>query len=84
MGSYSTEDGGGATSTDPFTLTDGSQTVGLGVRYTRDNMTVTGGYSYSKVGDVKVTKNIAPGLDLTADYKNNTVTGLGVKIGFSF
>ena len=84
LGSYSTEDGGGATSTDPFTLTDGSQSLGLGVRYTRDNMTVTGGYSYSKVGDVKVTKAVGGGLNLTADYKDNTVTGLGVKIGFSF
>ena len=84
LGSYSTEDGGGATSTDPFTLTDGSQSLGLGVRYTRDNMTVTGGYSYTKVGDVLVTVTPAPGLNLTADYKDNTVTGLGLKIGFSF
>ena len=84
LGSYSTEDGGGATSTDPFTLTDGSQSLGLGVRYTRDNMTVTGGYSYSKVGDVKVTKAVGGGLNLTADYKDNTVTGLGLKVGFSF
>ena len=80
LGSYSTEDGGGATSTDPFTLTDGSQSLGLGVRYTRDNMTVTGGYSYTKVGDVLVTVTPAPGLNLTADYKDNTVTGLGLKI----
>ena len=84
LGSYSTEEGGGATSTDPFTLTDGSQSLGLGVRYTRDNMTVTGGYSYSKVGDVKVTKAVGGGLNLTADYKDNTVTGLGLKVGFSF
>ena len=84
LGSYSTEDGGGATSADPFTLTDGSQTLGLGVRYTRDNMTVSGGYSYTKVGDVKVTSAAAPGVNLTADYKNNEVSGIGLKIGFSF
>ena len=87
LGSYSTEDGGGATSTDPFTLTDGSQTLGLGVRYTRDNMTISGGYSYTKVGDVKVTSTVAAGpppVNLTADYKNNEVTGIGLKIGFSF
>ena len=87
LGSYSTEDGGGATSTDPFTLTDGSQTLGLGLRYTRDNMTISGGYSYTKVGDVKVTSTVAAGpppVNLTADYKNNEVTGIGLKIGFSF
>ena len=85
LGSYSTEAGGGATSADPFTLTDGSQTLGLGVRYTKDNMTITGGYSYTKVGDVTVTFPMtAPHPSMTATYANNKVTGLGLKIGFSF
>ena len=84
LGSYSTEGGGGATSADPFTLTDGSQTLGLGVRYTKDNMTITGGYSYTKVGDVKVTYPMTPLPSLTATYADNKVTGLGLKIGFSF
>ena len=80
LGSYATEDGGGATSTDPFTLTDGSQTVALGARYTYENMTISGGYSYTKVGDVTMTH--ATGLSST--YTDNKVTGLGLKIGFSF
>lgn len=85
LGSYSTEAGGGATSADPFTLTDGSQTLGLGVRYTKDNMTITGGYSYTKVGDVTVTFPMtAPHPAMTATYADNKVTGLGLKIGFSF
>ena len=79
IGSYSTEDGGGSTSADPFTLTDGYQTIGLAARYTKDNMTFTAGYSYSKVGDVTVT--VAP---LSAAYKDNEVTGIGAKLGFSF
>ena len=85
LGSYSSEDGGGATSNDPFTLTDGSQTLGVGVRYTKDNMTVTGGYSYTKVGDVAMT-HLSSGVPsgLTATYADNKVTGLGLKIGFSF
>ena len=85
LGSYSSEDGGGATSNDPFTLTDGSQTVGIGARYTKDNMTVTGGYSYTKVGDVAVT-HLSGGAPsgLTATYADNKVTGFGLKIGFSF
>jgi len=87
LGSYSSEDGSGATSNDPFTLTDGSQTLGLGARYTRDNMTISGGYSYTKVGDVAVTHldattGVATGL--TSTYADNKVTGLGLKIGFSF
>jgi len=85
LGSYSSEDGGGATSNDPFTLTDGSQTLGIGVRYTKDNMTVSGGYSYTKVGDVAMT-HLSSGVPsgLTATYADNKVTGLGLKIGFSF
>ena len=81
LGSYSTEAGGGALSADAFTLTDGSQTLGLGVRYTKDNITVTGGYSYTKVGDVTVTVSTT---GQTATYANNEVTGLGLKIGFAF
>ena len=80
LGSYATEGGGGATSTDPFTLSDGSQTLALGARYTYENMTISGGYSYTKVGDVTVTH--ATGL--TATYADNKVTGIGLKIGFSF
>ena len=86
LGSYSTEDGGGATSNDPFTLTDGSQTIGVGARYTQDNMTITGGYSYTKVGDVTVTHLGDDGnpSGLTATYADNKVTGFGFKLGFSF
>ena len=80
LGSYSMEDGSGATGTSPFTMTDGNQTLGLGARYTMDNMTFSAGYSYAKVGDVKVTHSSG----LTADYKDNKVTGFGLKLGFSF
>ena len=80
LGSYATEDGGGATSTDPFTLTDGSQTLALGARYTYENMTISGGYSYTKVGDVTMTHSTG----LSSTYTDNKVTGLGLKIGFSF
>lgn len=80
LGSYSMEDGGGATSSDPFTLTDGNQTLGVGARYTRDNMTISGGYSYTSVGDVTMTHSTG----LSATYADNNVTGLGLKISFSF
>lgn len=86
IASYSTEDGGGSTSTDPFTLTDGYQTLGVAARYTRDNMTFTAGYGYTKVGDVLVSYDLtALGMGvLTADYKDNDISAIGVKIGFSF
>ena len=86
IASYSTEDGGGSTSTDPFTLTDGYQTLGVAARYTRDNMTFTAGYGYTKVGDVDVTLDLtALGMPiLTADYNDNDISAIGVKIGFSF
>ncbi len=84
LGSYSSEGGGGSTSTDAFTLTDGSKTLALGARYTKDNMTISGGYSYTKVGDVTVTTALGPLGNLTAAYADNKVTGIGVKLGFSF
>ena len=86
IASYSTEDGGGSTSTDPFTLTDGYQTLGVAARYTRDNMTFTAGYGYTKVGDVLVSYDLtALGMGvLTADYKDNDISAIGLKIGFSF
>ncbi len=80
LGSYATEGGGGATSTDPFTLRDGSQTLALGARYTYENMTISGGYSYTKAGDVTMTHSTG----LSSTYADNKVTGIGLKIGFSF
>ena len=84
--SYSSEEGGGASSNDPFTLSNGTQTISVGLSYKLDNMTVSGGYSYTKVGDVSVTHldaNDNPS-GLTASYSDNSVSGFGFKIGFAF
>lgn len=84
--SYSSEEGGGASSNDPFTLSNGTQTISVGLSYKLDNMTVSGGYSYTKVGDVSVThldENDNPS-GLTASYSDNSVSGFGFKIGFAF
>ena len=83
LASYSAEDGGGSTSSDPFTLTDGYQTLGFAARYTRDNMTFTAGYGYTKVGDVLVS-NVTGLPGYTADYKDNDIGAIGLKVGFSF
>ncbi|MDC0913673.1 hypothetical protein OAQ47_07110 [Paracoccaceae bacterium] len=79
--SFSSEDGGGKTSTSLFTQSNGSQGVSLGARYTVDNITISGGYNYTNVGDVTVNNSSAV---QQAVYKNNSVSAFGFKIGFSF
>ena len=79
--SYSWEAGSGATSTDPFTMSNGSKTLSLGVRHTIEDMTLSGGVSYTQVGDVNVTHIPTT---LTANYENNSVMSFGVKVGYSF
>ena len=78
--SYTTESGGGKTTTDPFTLRNGYQSVSLGGRYISGNMTISGGLNYTMPGDVSLTH--ASGL--TATYKNNNVSALGFKVDFAF
>ena len=78
--SYSWEDGAGATSTDAFTMSNGSKTLSLGVRHIIGDMTLSGGVSYTQVGDVSVTHPTT----LTANYENNSVMSFGVKVGYSF
>ena len=47
-------------------------------------MTFTAGYGYTKVGDVLVTYVIPGPATLTADYKDNDISAIGLKVGFSF
>lgn len=77
--SYSWEDGAGATSTSGFTMSNGSKTISLGLKHKLDNVTISGGVSYTEVGDVDVAKS-----GLTSAYSNNSVTALGFKIGYNF
>jgi hypothetical protein len=78
--SFTSETGGGKTTADPFTLRNGFQSVSLGGRYTAGNMTISGGYNYTMPGDV----DLAHASGLTASYKNNNVSAIGLKVGFSF
>ena len=82
IASYSSEGGGGNTSTSLFTMSNGRQGISLAARYTMDNLTITGGYSYINVGDVTVSS--AASGSTQATYKNNTVSALGLKLGVSF
>jgi long-subunit fatty acid transport protein len=85
--SYSKEDGSGPTTDDPFTLSDGSQGITIGARYSlENNITISGGYNYTTAGDVKVIHEVAPGVPsgLTADYKDNSTSAIGVRLAFNF
>ena len=80
--SYSWEKGtnpGGA-STSPFTMSNGSETLSVGVQHKVGLMTISGGISYTKVGDVDVTHSSG----LTASYAGNSVTAVGIKVGYNF
>ena len=84
LASYQQETGGNKTTTSLFTVNNGYQSINLGVSYTLDNITISGGYSYTDIGNVSVIIPVS-GTDTTfATYKNNTVSALGLKLGVSF
>ena len=79
---YSWEKGtnpGGA-STSPFTMSNGSETLSFGVQHKIGSITISGGISYTKAGDVDVTHSSG----LTASYADNSVTAVGIKFGYNF
>lgn len=81
IASYSTEAAGDGTSETPLTITDGYKGVTLAARYTAGNATITAGYNHTQTGDISMT----PGAGAPAgEFNNNTVTGFGIKVGFSF
>jgi long-subunit fatty acid transport protein len=84
LASYQQETGGNKTTTSLFTVNNGYQSINLGVSYTVDNITISGGYSYTDIGDVAVVIPVS-GTDTTyATYKNNSASALGLKVGVSF
>ena len=67
--------------------TDGYTSLGLGLTYTRDNMKITGGVSYAKLGNAKTAAPAAlgaPAGTTLGEFKDNDLIGVGVKVGFSF
>ena len=83
---YSWEDGSGASATSPFTMSNGSKTLSIGVKHTIDALSISGGLSYTKAGDVDVTQMATPtrASGYTASYKGNSVTAFGLKVGYNF
>ena len=82
---YSKEEGGSATSTSLFSVSNGSEAISIGLQYKRDNMTISGGVSQRNVGDMTVDPGLpAPLAGHTMVYTGNTVTAMGVKVAFAF
>ncbi|HEX9858749.1 MAG TPA: outer membrane protein transport protein, partial [Paracoccaceae bacterium] len=66
----------------PLAPTNGRLGLTLAAVYTRDNMKITTGINYTKLGDAQPetgTPDVA-----RADFSGNSVLGIGVKVGFTF
>jgi long-subunit fatty acid transport protein len=61
--------------------TDGKKSLTLAAVYTRDNMKITGGVSYVKVGDAQTT--LGGGIP-ASNFTSNKAVGFGIKVGYSF
>ena len=70
----------GGESESPFTMSNGSETLSAGVQHKIGSITISGGISYTKAGDVDVTHSSG----LTASYADNSVTAVGIKFGYNF
>jgi long-chain fatty acid transport protein len=78
---YSWENGSKSTSGSAFSMSNGSKTLSAGVSHKINALTLSGGISYTKVGDVEVTSATT---GLTSSYTGNSVTAVGVKVGYNF
>ena len=82
--SYTTEDGAGEYSDSLFTVSNGSNTVTLAGKYTRDNYSVTAGISKVEIGGVTITSDGTASGSQYAKYGKNSALGIGIKIAYNF
>jgi len=66
----------------PLAPTDGKKGVTLAAVYTKDNMKITTGINYTKLGDS--TPETGTPDTARADFSGNTALGIGVRVGFRF
>ena len=64
----------------PLGPTDGLFGISVGGRYTKDNMTISGGVNYSWLGDARPEVGGQP----VATFEDNTSLAVGFKIDFTF
>ncbi|KIT15929.1 OmpP1/FadL family transporter [Jannaschia aquimarina] len=64
----------------PLGPTDGLIGLSLGVRYTADNLNVSGGINYTKIGDAN------PGVagNPVASFEDNSAVGVGLRVAYKF
>lgn len=78
---YNWEKGSGSVSESSLSLTNGYRGISAGLKYTADNVSISGGVNYTKLGDTVVTQSPVLSND---PFSGNTVTTLGFKVGYSF
>lgn len=82
--SYTTEDGAGEYSGSLFTVSNGSNTVTLAGKYTRDNFSITAGISKVDIGGVTITSDGTASGNQYAKYGKNSALGVGIKVAYNF
>jgi long-chain fatty acid transport protein len=80
--SVSYEDKGTDDLVSPLAPTNGRIGVSLGAAYTRDNMKISMGLNYTKVGDARPETGTPD--TARASMTDNDLIGVGVKVGWSF
>lgn len=83
---YNWEEGTGPVSDSSLSITDGYRGISVGLKYTSGNMTISGGVNYTQLGDTVVTQALNESVDVftNAPFTDNTVTSIGLKIGYHF
>ena len=60
--------------------TDGRTSFGLGAEYTKGAISVAAGVQYTNIGDATAGLGGAP----FADFRDNSATAIGIRIGYQF
>lgn len=76
--SYNWEDGKGSTSDSALSLSDGYRGISAGLKYNMGDLTISGGVNLTTLGDVNVTPLLG------ASFADNTVTTVGLRVGYHF
>ena len=79
--SFSYDDVEGDNIVSPLSPVHGHQAITLGVRYEKDNMRISGGIRYTKLGDALAAPR---GGTVRASFEDSDAVSLGFKVGFSF
>lgn len=80
--SFSYEGGGSDDLVSPLAPTNGRRGVTVGVAYTQDNMKISMGLNYTKVGDARPETGTPD--TARASMTDNDLIGIGVKVGWQF